>query len=200
MRFFELPHTLTRKKAVFVEPFANSVNAWETASPDIDNSIAIVGGGLGLGIVACAVSENLANINLADWSASRCQAAKDLGATFTGSSLNGNFDIVFETVGSQKSRDTAISLTKKGGKYVFLGFETPTYNANFNELIRHQKQLLGSFIFTREQFSKAIQLAHRCNDEWVTEVGLHEVESHLGQFQKGNFDIVKLAANPDLSC
>ncbi len=193
----KLPLTLSRQQAAFIEPFANSVNAWEIASPRKEQTIAVIGaGGLGLGIVACATANGISGISIADWSETRRAAATELGARVSETSLFGTFDIIFDTVGSEKARNQAVALTKKGGKCVFLGFETPIQPVNFVEFIRHQKQFLGSFVYSKEQFKKAIQLAHQCNNTWVKEVSFNEVESHLLNFQKGNFDVVKLALRP----
>jgi threonine dehydrogenase-like Zn-dependent dehydrogenase len=192
-----LPNALSRRQAAFVKPFANSVNVWEIASLREGQSIAVIGaGGLGLGIVACASASKFSNVSLADRSAHRRNAAQSLGASHVENDLTGTYDVVFETVGSESSREAAIALARKGGKCIFLGFASSIQPVNFIELIRHQKQFLGSFVYSREQFQKAIQLAHQCRDEWVKEVSFSEVKSHLRNFQKGNFDVVKLALNP----
>ncbi len=193
----ELPATLSVQQSAFVEPFANAVNAWEIASPQQGESIAVIGaGGLGLGIVACGVKSEISDISISDWSRPRRDAAKELGAKHAADSLVGTYDVVFETVGSEISRESAIALTKKGRECIFLGFATATQPVNFIELIRYQKRLLGSFVYSRKQFRKAIELAHLCKNEWVTEVPFEQVEGHLVKFQNGDFEVVKLALNP----
>jgi (R,R)-butanediol dehydrogenase/meso-butanediol dehydrogenase/diacetyl reductase len=51
----ELSPELSWEQSAFIEPFANSINAWEISEAQSHNTIAIVGvGSLGLGLVACA--------------------------------------------------------------------------------------------------------------------------------------------------
>ena len=195
---FELPNEITWEQSAFIEPFANSMNAWEISQASRENSIAIIGAGsLGLGLVACAHAEQCQVIEVSDLSASRLDAAKHLGATKSAQHLNGQFDIVFDTVGTQETRALAIQLSKKGGKSVFLGFATPMFEVNFAELIRHQKQFLGSFVYSKEQFKKAMHLAKNCQSGWVTNLSFIEVEVQLGKYLNNDFSTVKAVLRPN---
>jgi threonine dehydrogenase-like Zn-dependent dehydrogenase len=189
---FELPNELTWEQSAFIEPFANSMNAWEISQASRENSIAIIGAGsLGLGLVACAHAEQCQVIEVSDLSESRLDAAKCLGATKSAESLDGQFDIVFDTVGTQETRALATQLSKKGGKSVFLGFATPMFEVNFAELIRHQKQLLGSFVYSKEHFQKAMHLAKNCQSEWVTNLTFVDVKAQLEKYLNNDFSTVK---------
>lgn len=194
----ELPKTLSWEQAVFVEPFANAINAWEIAKTDSKNSIAIVGaGGLGLGLVAAARSSGHTDIAICDPSATRLDVAFKLGASSCLDEQHGQYDVVFETFGSIESRNKAIEITKKGGKCIFMGFASPNLDINISEIIRHQKHLMGTFVYTREHFKKAIQLAEVCSPEWVTKLSFVEVEPVLKSYLNGDFGIVKAALNPN---
>lgn len=197
-QIFDLPDDLSWEQSVFIEPFANAINAWEISNATRNDSIAIIGAGsIGLGIVAQAQLSESKYVHVAELSSSRRNAAMTLGATHATDMLTGSYDIVFDTVGSFESRDQAIRLARKGGICVFIGFETPTINLNMTEIIRHQKVLKGSFVYSKQQFSQAIELAKRCDKSWVKNVSFGEVEMALSRFIEGDFSEIKIALRPD---
>jgi len=198
---FPLPESISWEQAAFIEPFANAVNAWELSGATAKSSIAIVGaGGLGLGLVACAHAQGCSNITVIEPSDNRREAARMLGAhnvvddvkRFMSDNNDVEFfDAVFDTVGSVSAKCAAIDITKKQGVCVFLGFETPALEVNISELIRHQKKLLGSFVFSLEQFQQAIALVENCRSEWVKSIMMDEVEQMLADFLSDDFSVVK---------
>jgi (R,R)-butanediol dehydrogenase/meso-butanediol dehydrogenase/diacetyl reductase len=197
-QLFELPEDISWEQSVFIEPFANSINAWEISEASENDSVAIVGaGGLGLGLVSLAHKAGCKNIHVAELSPSRINATKILGATHTAKGLNTTYDIVFDTVGSMETRNQTISSAKKGGKCIFLGFETPELTINMSEIVRHQKDLKGSFVYSRSQFRKAIELAKSCDKDWVKNISFEEVEKILVGFIDGEFNHIKVALRPN---
>lgn len=195
---FELPDTLSWEQSAFIEPFANSVNAWELSKSNSEDSIAVIGaGGLGLGIVASAFNSGCKDISVAEPSKNRRNAASELGANILTKSLTGTFDVVFDTVGSLETKTQAIQMTKKGGKCIYLGFETPMQEINISELIRYQKHLIGSFVYSKKQFNQAIDLAHKCKSDWVKSISFEEVESTLLRFLSNDFKLIKVALRPN---
>jgi (R,R)-butanediol dehydrogenase/meso-butanediol dehydrogenase/diacetyl reductase len=198
VNLFPIPDNISWEQAVFIEPFANSVNAWELSQATLHHSVAIIGaGGLGLGLVACAHRAGCQNITLIEPSEYRRTAARSLGATALKERASKNdmsaFDNAFDTVGSTDAKNTAIALTKKLGTCTFLGFETPLLEVNVSEAIRHQKVLRGAFVFSKKQFLDAIALVNVCESEWVTMVAMEDVESLLQGFLSGDFSLVKAA-------
>jgi threonine dehydrogenase-like Zn-dependent dehydrogenase len=203
---FPLPESISWEQAAFIEPFSNSVNAWELSGATAKSSIAIVGaGGLGLGLVACAHAQGCSNITVIESSNNRREAARMLGAHNVVADVENLmlddsdkndiafFDVVFDTVGSASAKRAAIDITKKQGICVFLGFETPTLDVNISELIRHQKKLLGSFVYSPEQFRQAISLVENCRSEWVKNITIEQVEPMLLDFLSNDFSVVKAA-------
>lgn len=192
-----LPEDMGWEQATFIEPFANAVNAWALAEASSDASVAVIGlGGLGLGVVACAASAGCRLIEAYDLSQSRINAAVYLGATAAAPGEGKRYDVVFDTVGSGGSRNQALALTRKGGKCVLLGFATASLELNAFELIRGQKQLLGSFVYSRDQFKSAIPLAQRCPSEWVRNLTFEQVEPQLRRYLNADFDTVRAALRP----
>ena len=106
------------------------------------------------------------------------------------------FDIVFDTVGTPETRTEAIRLMKRNGKCVFLGFATAQQEVNFSELIRMQYQFMGSFVYSKKQFLKAVDLVKYTNDDWVKSLQFSEVENQLWKYLEDDFSVVKAALRP----
>ncbi|MGP4845542.1 zinc-dependent alcohol dehydrogenase [Marinobacter sp. 1Y8] len=192
-----LPETMSWEQATFIEPFANAVNAWERSGFKPGERVAIIGaGGLGLGLTACAAQAGCDQIDIMDHSATRQQAAIALGATRTGLSLEGHYDRVFDTVGSELARNMALQLTQTNGTCVVMGFNQPEQTLHFSQLIRRQQRLVGAFAFSRQQFEMAIPLASLCPAEWVRNLTFEDVVFQLRAFLEGDFTTVKAALRP----
>ncbi len=190
----DIPATITWEQACFIEPFANSLNAWERIRPKPSDSILIVGAGsLGLGVAAIAKDRGHPSVSVIDKSASRQNAAHAFGASPIEATTNKTFDVVFETVGSEQTRSIAINRTRKLGRTVFLGFDAPTHTVDFPRMIREQKTFLGSFVFSRAQFEQVIPLAQMCQSDWVRNLIFHEIAGELAEYAAGNFNPVKSA-------
>lgn len=192
----ELPDTISWEQAAFVEPFANSVNAWELSSPTKLDEVAVIGSGsLGLGLVVCAARAGCQHVAVSDISKTRLAAAMHLGAQEI--DFNRSYAVVFDTVGSKESWMAAITLTRKLGTIVLMGFANPILETNASELIRGQKLVVGAFAYSSKQFSKAIKLATHAENDWVRNISFQDVEPLLNRYLEGDFSVVKAALRPD---
>lgn len=199
----EIPEDMSWAQASFIEPFANSVGGWEKVFPASDASVLIIGaGGLGLGLVACANADDRERpVEVLEPSENRMKAVVDLGGVSCVDGETRRFDVVFDTVGSAGSRFLALRLADKGATIVALGFKAAVQEIPVNELIRHEHKMIGSFVYTADQFRTSLALAAQMNDQYVTELGWPEVHDALIKFQKGEFSIVKAALRPGrVSC
>lgn len=195
---FEIPNELTWEQSSFIEPFANSVNAWELAQIKSNQTVLVIGAGsLGLGLIACAKDAEHRYIKILENSPSRKQAAIEIGAETYNRLSCGSFDFVFDTVGSTETRIEAFKRVKKNGKCVFLGFAEPKQVINFSELIRNQIQFIGSFVYSTRQFEKAINLTKLTNREWVKNLSFIDVEGQLRSYLSGDFNTVKAVLRPN---
>jgi (R,R)-butanediol dehydrogenase/meso-butanediol dehydrogenase/diacetyl reductase len=195
---FEMPDVLSWEQSAFIEPFANSVNAWELAEVAPHQSVLVIGAGsLGLGLVACAKDAGHKDLTIMENSESRKQAAHYMGAKVSDTIESHAFDFVFDTVGSTETRNKTFQLVKKKGKCIFLGFAEPKLEINFSELIRKQIQFIGSFAFSAKQFEKAIKLAMMADKRWVRNISFTQVEEQLRDYLSGNFSTVKAALRPN---
>ncbi|MGJ6969897.1 zinc-dependent alcohol dehydrogenase [Streptosporangium sp. G11] len=192
-----IPDDLAWEQAVFIEPFANAVRAWARSGGGPSDRVAVVGAGsLGLGCVAIAAEAGVRTLGCAEPAAARRAAAKSLGATRTGAALNGTFDLVFDTVGSRYSRREAIEHTAPGGRVVHLGFADAEPGFDPVAFTRAEHTLIGSFVYDRAQFLRAIPLARRADPNWVTGFGLDQAPQALESFARGDYGLVKAAVRP----
>jgi len=174
---FEIPASLSWEQASFIEPFANSINAWEISKAQSIDKVLIIGaGGLGLGLAACAKYDKHDKTFVLETSTERRKAAIELGAKTT-ELTNDSFDIVFDTVGSTETRSKAIELVKRNGKIIFLGFAMAEQVINFSELIR--------------------KLAGYTKTKWVKNLDFKNVEQQLKDYLKDDFKIIKAALRPN---
>ena len=196
--FVELPEDLSWEQAAFVEPFANSVNAWEISGAGSSDRIAVIGaGGLGLGLTACAAEAGCETLAVCDLSPTRLQAARDLGASYVGEALDGRYDVVFDTVGSADTRQMALEATRSGGHCVFLGFASALTEIDISAVIRQQKRLSGAFVYSAGQFSRALGLARLCHRDWVRNLSFDGVVPLLEGYLAGDFSVVRAALRPN---
>ena len=194
----ELPENLQWEQAAFVEPFANSVNAWEISGARSGDRIAVIGaGGLGLGLTACASEAGCETLAVCDLSPTRLQAAYDLGASYVGDALAGRYDIVFDTVGSADTRQAALEATCSGGHCIFLGFASALTEIDISAVIRQQKRLSGAFVYSARQFSRALGLARLCRPDWVRTLPFDGVAPLLEGYLSGDFSVVRAALRPN---
>ncbi|MCG8516597.1 MAG: alcohol dehydrogenase catalytic domain-containing protein [Pseudomonadales bacterium] len=192
-----LPAALSWEQASFIEPFANAVNAWERAQPKSTDSVMVIGAGsLGLGVTAMAQNQKCKSIFVSDLSAKRLQAALSFGACEAVGNFSEDFDIVFDTVGTEETRNQCINRTKKNGESIFLGFAEQSLTIDFTRMIREQKTLIGSFVFSRQQFVKAMELVRGCCSEWVRNLSFDEVADELTSYADGNYKSIKSALRP----
>jgi len=195
----EIPDGISWEQSSFIEPFANSINAWEIATIKPKEKVLIIGaGGIGLGLAACAKSEKHNETYMLENSAQRKNAAVDIGAKIA-SKKEDYYDVVFDTVGTVETKEQALKLMKRNGKSIFLGFAIAQQQVNFSELIRMQYQIMGSFVFSARQFLKAVNLVNFTKKEWVKNLKFEEVEPQLKQFLKDDFSVVKAALRPNKS-
>jgi len=193
----EIPENISWEQSCFIEPFANSVNAWEIAKIASDEKVLVIGaGGIGLGIIACSKSENHDGIFILEKSFNRIAASQELGAK-TGLNRANYYDVVFDTVGSHETRKETFRLMKPNGRGVFVGFATSQQEINFSELIRMQYQVNGSFVFSNEQFRTAMNLVKFTKDEWVKNLKFEEIEEQLLSNLDGDFSVIKSALRPN---
>lgn len=195
----DLPAELSWEQAMFIEPFANAVHAWNVGKATADMRIGIIGAGaIGLGVVAQASAVGTSVIDVAEITPSRCVAATELGATSTLTKLpaEASYDVVFDAVGTPKARAQAVGATANGGTIVLLGLESEDPGFDATEVVRRELCLQASYVYLPDEFAEAVQLAAATSSDWIKNYSLDEVQDIVDDFSIGDYTVVRAALRP----
>ena len=141
-----VPLDVPLEKAALTEPLAVSWHAsrlaLEALHSSMDRNVLIIGGGaIGLlcGLILSKIKGNK-DIILSDPNKLRLtECSKYLDANFVSPDdkeiKSNNFDIVFDTVGLEVSRQQAIDVVKSGGSIIHIGLTQPAGPFNFRLLL-----------------------------------------------------------------
>nr|RZI35239.1 L-galactonate-5-dehydrogenase [Cryobacterium sp. SO1] len=170
-----LPDDVDDAQAALIEPMATALHALRRARVEPASRVAVIGGGaIGLCLLVAAREHAKASVYLTEIDVSKHGIANSLGAEGTGTSIDvtsvGLFDAVFDTVGAVATRENAIAATVPGGPTVFVGLHSRQLPVDGNDVVTHERTLLGSFAYDRGDFLDSIDLVKRSPADWVTEV------------------------------
>jgi threonine dehydrogenase-like Zn-dependent dehydrogenase len=170
----DLPAALSPERAALIEPVANAVHAWALAGSPAGQRVGIVGAGpIGLACVEVARHEGAVEVLCVDLAKDRRDVAERLGASVA-DSLEGEFDVVVDAVGSAPTRRAAINHTVPGGTSVWLGLASGEPGFDGAALVRLEKTVRGSFAYTDQEFARAIEMASALDLSWATTYPLAE--------------------------
>jgi threonine dehydrogenase-like Zn-dependent dehydrogenase len=169
-----LPPGLPWETAALIEPAANAVHAWNRAGAALGADgakgaqVAVIGcGAIGLLCAATALSGGADTVDVSDLSPDRLAAARRLGANVAGEALSGEYDVVFDAVGSAATRAASVAHQRPGGVAVWLGLADEEAGFDANALVRSEKQVLGSFAYSDGEFAQASALIGGWDVTWA---------------------------------
>ncbi|MDQ3420100.1 MAG: alcohol dehydrogenase catalytic domain-containing protein [Acidobacteriota bacterium] len=185
-----LPEGVSALQGSLSEPLAVAVRAVELSRFALLDRVAIIGAG-SIGLLTLQVIRSLgpADIAVIDIADERLATASALGATTT---LNTkprqsepkdfvehehSYDIVLECVGRDETRALASRLAAPGGRIVLVGLHDQHSSMDFNAIVRHELQVLGSYVYSDANFSTAIEflrLGRIATEPWIIERPLQE--------------------------
>ena len=167
---YELPKDLSMKEAPIAEPCAVALHAVELGEKEIskpikDSKALLIGAGaIGLlcGLILSKV-KNCKDIVIVDPNDKRLrESIKYLDADgFNPESKNilrDNFDIVFDTVGLEISRQQAIEVIKPGGSIIHIGLTQPAGPFNFRKMTLQEVTVIGTYCYTNKDFEQTIKI------------------------------------------
>ena len=115
---FELPATLSPSDACLVEPTAVSWHGLRIGGVKAGQRVGVVGGGV-IGLLAAAGAKAMgAAVDIAARHRAQIEAATKLGI---GTELNGEYDVMVESAGSDSSVDMCVNMAGPGGTVIILG-------------------------------------------------------------------------------
>ena len=204
---YELPKNLKMNEAPITEPCAVALHAVEIGEkkllkPIKNNKILIIGAGaIGLlcGLILTKV-KNCKNIIIVDPNDNRLkECLKYLDADgFKPDSENiisDHFDIIFDTVGLEATRQQAIRCIKPGGIIIHIGLTQPSGAFDFRKATLHEITFIGTYCYTNKDFEKTLEiLANKKigSLDWIEYKKLKEGPSAFKKIHEGSCSAPKV--------
>jgi len=167
---YELPKTLDMKEAPIAEPTAVALHAVELSEKEIfkslkNSKVLVIGGGaIGLlsGLILSKVKD-CKEIVISDLNEKRlgeCSKYLDAKAVKPDSKniINDYFDIVFDTVGMEVTRQQAIKAIKPGGIIIHIGLTQPSGSFDFRKATLQEITFIGTYCYTNKDFEKTLSI------------------------------------------
>ncbi len=167
---YELPKGLDIDKAPIAEPTAVSLHAVELAEKNIKkplkNCKSLVIGGGAIGLLCALILEKIKNcgdVYLSEPNSKRlkvCSSSlKSKAVKPDDSNLKDNqFDVVFDTVGLEITRQSAIKLIKPGGSIIHIGLTHPSGVFDFRKATLQEIKFIGTYCYTNKDFEKTLSI------------------------------------------
>jgi len=161
-----IPDGLDDTRAILAEPLANVVHLFRLAALLPRLRLGIVGAGtMGSMALQMALRLGVRDILVEEVNETRRASAEKMGATIVvnpGSEARGfagmGLDLVVDACGSDDARQEAFDLCRPGGTVVLLGLAKERSEINFAASIRNEHRVLMSFGYTKEDFTRALDL------------------------------------------
>tara|TARA_B100001123_G_scaffold441547_1_gene582982 strand:+ start:128 stop:1132 length:1005 start_codon:yes stop_codon:yes gene_type:complete len=167
---YELPKGLGIEQAPIAEPTAVAFHAIELGEKSLSKSLkkvkslVIGGGAIGLlsGLILSKI-KNCDDIVIVDPNNKRLgECKKYLGAKAVNPDskiiLDNHFDIVFDTVGLESTRNKAIKAIKPGGTIIHIGLTQPAGSFDFRKTTLQEITFIGTYCYTNKDFETTLNI------------------------------------------
>ena len=192
-----LPDWLGWEAAAMVEPAANAVHAWNLGRAGAGARVGVLGcGAIGLLCLMTAVAGGAGRVDVTDLDSGRLAQARRLGATAAGAELDGEYDVIFDAVGSPVTRGSSVRQLRPGGTAVWLGLLDGAAGFDGNALIRAEKRVQGSFAYSDEEFGQAAELLRDWDLSWTSQYPLTAGAEIFTGLMNGGLEPVKALLVP----
>jgi len=167
---YELPKTLDIKEAPIAEPTAVALHAVELGEKELSkplkNSKALVIGGGAIGLLSGLILSKVKDckeIVIVDPNEKRLgECTKYLDADpvkpDSKSIIDDHFDIVFDTVGMEVTRQQAIKVVKSGGVIIHIGLTQANGLFDFRKTTLQEITFIGTYCYTNKDFEKTLKI------------------------------------------
>ncbi len=156
---YELPGSVSDVQGALVEPFANAVHAKALGSGLVPGKrplkVAVIGAGA-IGLAVATVCAEDADVTLSELDEHRRERAASSGLFAVVDELSGEFDLVFDAVGSGGTRRASVDLLRPGGAAVWVGLHSPEAVLQGQDVVRAEKRVVGSFAYSAREFAEAV--------------------------------------------
>jgi threonine dehydrogenase-like Zn-dependent dehydrogenase len=191
------PAALGWDAAAMVEPAAGAVHAWRLGGASPGTRIAILGcGAIGLMCLVAARSAGAADVHMTDLSPARLAVARSLGASSTGTVLDGEYDLIIDAAGTTMTHALSVRHQRPGGTAVWIGLAQPDPGFDALALVRGEKKVIGSFAYKDEDFADAVALLQHADLGWASAYPLADGARVFTRLMNGELEPVKALLHP----
>ena len=167
---YELPSGLDIKQAPIAEPTAVALHAVEIAEKNsiktFDKSKILIIGGGAIGLLCALILEKYKkcrNITLVEPNEKRlkvCSNYLDIETLKPDDKkiTTDNFDLVFDTVGLEITRQNSIKSISPGGTIVHIGLTQPSGIFDFRKATLQEITFIGTYCYTNNDFGNTLKL------------------------------------------
>jgi len=198
---YELPKNLNINEAPIAEPCAVALHAVELGESELsqelkDSKVLIIGAGaIGLlcGLILSKVKKTKEIVIIEPNDKRLIKSLKYLdadGLKPTSKDIyKDHFDIVFDTVGLEVTRQQAIKTIKPGGIIIHIGLTQPSGNFDFRKTTLQEITFIGTYCYTNKDFEKTLNILN--NQEigdlgWIQYRNLKEGASAFKEIHEGS--------------
>jgi len=167
---YELPKGLNIKQAPIAEPTAVSLHAVEIGIANLKKpldqcNVLVIGGGA-IGLLCALILEKekkCKEICLSEPNTKRLNVCKNNLNSNCINPLNkkidqNSYDIVFDTVGMELTRQSSIKYVKPGGLIVHIGLTQPSGSFDFRKATLQEITFIGTYCYTNKDFEKTLKI------------------------------------------
>jgi threonine dehydrogenase-like Zn-dependent dehydrogenase len=208
---YELPSNLDIKQAPIAEPTAVALHAVELCEEvlkkPIDQSRVLVIGGGAIGLLCALILEKYKKckeIVLVDPNEKRLKVCGDHlnSETLKPDNLSikdSSFDMVFDTVGLEITRQNSIKSVNPGGVIIHIGLTQPSGTFNFRKATLQEITFVGTYCYTNKDFENTLKLlsSHTLGKlEWIEYRELSKGADAFKQIHNGTCSAPKIILIP----
>ncbi len=198
-----IPDELDDARAILAEPLANVVHLYRLAALRPQLRMGIVGAGtMGSMVLQMALRLGAREVMVEEVSETRRAAAEQMGATLAvnpGSEARSfagpGLDVVVDACGNDEARQEAFDLCRPGGTVVLLGLAKERSEINFTASIRNEHRVLMSFGYTKEDFTRSLDLLTAGVIDlrpWTAQMSLEEGQTAFERMTCSRGDTLKM--------
>ena len=204
---YELPKTLDINEAPIAEPTAVALHAVELGEMELSKSLkdtkALVIGGGAIGLLSGLILSKIKKceeIVIVDPNKNRLrECSKYLNASAVDPSskkiIESYFDIVFDTVGLEATRQQAIKTIRPGGTIIHIGLTQPGGTFDFRKVTLQEITFIGTYCYTNKDFEKTLNILSKKEIgslDWIEYRKLKDGSSAFKQIDDGSCSAPKI--------
>lgn len=162
-----IPDSMDWSLASLAEPLAVCIHALKLSNTILSDVLIYGAGPIGLLTLQAAKQLGAHKVVVIDQQDNRLKYAEQLGAIvckpdseqlILQEHFSNGIDFIIDCVGKGQTREQAIRHINPGGKVILVGLGQDLSNLSINHVVRHEISLIGSYTYTDEDFSQAIEL------------------------------------------